>query len=230
MTTAVTEHPAGEAGRLGLVADLRSPRPLGEALPGLYQDDDFTMRFVEAFDDAYAPVLCALDNLDAYFDPPIAPPDFIDWLASWVGLVVDERWSIERRRSLVSRAVEFYRWRGTARALAELVELFAGVVPEVDDSGAMSASTRPKSGLPGAAAPRLTVRVRLPSSTVIDEKRLHALVDSARPAHVVANVEVIAEGPSTPPAAEEELPPAPDQPGPRRRHASRDAHDEEGSA
>jgi len=38
----------------GLVRALISPHPLGETLPALYQEDDFTQRFVSAFDAALA--------------------------------------------------------------------------------------------------------------------------------------------------------------------------------
>ena len=69
----------------GMVAGLASPAPLLHRLPGVLQDDEFTQRFVRAFDDAYAPILTTLDSLACYFDPHLAPPDFVDFLAGWVG-------------------------------------------------------------------------------------------------------------------------------------------------
>ena len=70
----------------GLVAGLDGTHPLGPALPALYQEDVTAQRFLSAFDDALAPILCTLDNIDAYFDPRLAPEDFLDWLGGWVGL------------------------------------------------------------------------------------------------------------------------------------------------
>ncbi len=180
-------------GRRGAVEDLPSRRPLGPSLPALYQEDGFTMRFVSGFDQAFAPVLCALDNLASYFDPALAPPDFVDWLAGWVAAAVDENWPIERRRALVARAVELYRWRGTARALAEQVELFSGVRAEIEESGAIVASTTPRTPLPGQPQPCLTVRLVVPDPSQVDERRLNAVVSAAKPAHVLATVEVSGE-------------------------------------
>src|SRR5918997_2793201 len=110
----------------GLIADMDSPHPIGMRLPGLYVDDDFTQRFVSAFDQALAPIFATLDCLPAYLDPRLAPEDFLDWLAGWVGLPLDESWTLERRRELVSRAVELHRWRGTRRGIAEHVALVTG--------------------------------------------------------------------------------------------------------
>ncbi len=110
----------------GLVRSLISPHPLGESLPALYQEDDFTQRFVSAFDAALAPIFASLDNLPAYLDPWLAPEDFLEWLGGWFGIVLDESWSTARRRALVSRAFEFYRLRGTAGGLKEQVEVLTG--------------------------------------------------------------------------------------------------------
>ncbi len=88
----------------GEIDGLASPAPLGDTLPGIYQDDDLTQRMVEAFDHVLAPILCTLDNIETYFDPSLAPTDFAEWLASWVGLVLDESWPQHRQRSLVARS------------------------------------------------------------------------------------------------------------------------------
>src|ERR1700736_4021559 len=95
------------------VSGLTSPHPLGPALPAVYQEDDFTQRWMAGFDEVLAPVLCTLDNLDVYFDPDLAPHDFVAWLAGWVGLAVEDTWTSEALRRVVEQAVELYRWRGT---------------------------------------------------------------------------------------------------------------------
>ena len=95
----IAPAPASER-RRGLVRDLISPHPLGEALPALFQEDGFTQRFMAAFDAALAPLFSTLDNLPAYFDPWLTPPDFLEWLGSWFGLALDDSWSVERRRAV----------------------------------------------------------------------------------------------------------------------------------
>ncbi|HEY0494089.1 MAG TPA: phage tail protein, partial [Candidatus Dormibacteraeota bacterium] len=112
----IAAPPVSERKR-GLVNSLASPHPLGQYLPGLYQEDDFAQRFLSAFDSALAPIFVTLDNLNAYMDPWLAPEDFLDWLGSWFGLTLDESWSVQRRRTLVANAFEFYRMRGTSRGL-----------------------------------------------------------------------------------------------------------------
>jgi phage tail-like protein len=152
----------------------------------------FASRFSEALDDVLAPVFAALDNLPAYFDPQLAPPDFLDWLGSWVGLALDERWSLDRRRRLVASAVSLYALRGTARGLARHVEIFAGVEPEIEESGGVVWATTPDTEFPGEWPPKLVVRLPADEEDGIDARRLAALVDAVKPAHVPASLEVTA--------------------------------------
>lgn len=175
----------------GEIDGLASAAPLGATLPGIYQDDDFTQRMVDAFDQVLAPILCTLDNIEAYFDPSLAPSDFAEWLASWVGLVLDESWPQDRRRSLVARSHEVFRWRGTARGLAEHVSLYTGVIPEVAESGGSSWSPTPGGELPGRAAPELTLTVRVADPSVVDTRTVEAIVAFAKPAHLKHRVKVV---------------------------------------
>lgn len=175
----------------GLVDGLESPHPLGTALPALFQEDGFTQRFTAALDDVLAPVFCTLDNLEAYFDPRLAPADFIAWLAGWVGLSLDDNWPVERQRALVADAADLYRWRGTARGLAAHVALYTGTVPEVVDTGGCDTSLTPGEPLLGLVEPRVTVRVRVPDPSTVDRRRIDAIVAAAKPAHVAHEIEVL---------------------------------------
>ena len=112
--------------RLGIGGGVHAAHPIGHTLPGLYQEDPFTQRLTSAFDQALLPVFLAIDNLPAYLDPALTPEDFLEWLAGWVGLVLDETWPIERRRAFVAMASLLYRERGTARGLADLVRNLHG--------------------------------------------------------------------------------------------------------
>jgi phage tail-like protein len=185
----------------GTAAELTSPVRLGDSLPGLFQDAEpdsrtgglrpnLVQRFTSAFDELLAPVFSCLDNLDAYFDPRLTPPDFLEWLAAWLGVELDETWTIDRRRELVLRAVELYRWRGTARGLAQAVTVFTGAEPEVVDSGGVAWSTMPDNPLPGDSEPRVVVRLGAQHAASVDRARLEALVAAAKPAHVVAEIQV----------------------------------------
>jgi phage tail-like protein len=175
----------------GIIDGLASPHPLGPALPAMFADDDFAQRFTSAFDEVLAPVLATLDNFDAYLDPGTAPEDFVEWLAGWVGLALDDTWPSDRRRLLVSRAVPLYQWRGTVRGLAEHVAIYAGVEPEILENGGTAWSPVPGGPLPGVAEPRLLVRLAVPDPKSLDTTRLDRVIMAAKPAHLAHAVEVL---------------------------------------
>jgi phage tail-like protein len=175
----------------GLVRTLISPHPLGEALPALFQEDGFTQRFMSAFDTALAPVFATMDNLPAYLDPWLTPPDFLEWLGSWFGLVLDDAWSVERRRAMLANAFEFYRMRGTVKGLKAQVETLTGGTAEISDTGGITTSTTAGAALPGSPNFALMVRVAVDDPSTINVTRLDALVAAAKPAHVTHKVQVV---------------------------------------
>ncbi|MDH6577884.1 phage tail protein [Kitasatospora sp. MAP5-34] len=188
MTGSVTEGRAAVEGLL-------SPHPFGERLPGPYLDDEFTQRLVAAFDDVLAPVISALDCLDAYWNPKLAPADFLDWLAGWVAAdpagAEDGRQSVAARRDAVAGAMRRHRRRGTAGGLVEEVRAVLGLVAEVTDSGGAAWSATPGGQLPGSPEPSLRLRVRAEEPAALPVRRLAALIDANRPAHVPYTLEVL---------------------------------------
>jgi phage tail-like protein len=198
----------------GSIPGLLSPRPIGEQLPALYQDDELVQRFTAGLDEVLAPVLATLDSSDAYVDPRLAPLDFVTWLSEWVGVELDGTWPEARQRTLVSRAADLYGWRGTVRGLVELIEIYTGVRPEIEETGGVTWTPTPPPGgeMPGGAPPALVVRVRVPAGhpDPIDVTRIDRLVAEAKPAHVPHRIEVIEPDPgAVPPAAPAPPPPAP---------------------
>lgn len=175
----------------GHIGGLLSAQPLAPFLPAILQEDDFCERFVTSFDDSLAPLFSTLDNLDCYLDPMTAPDDFVDWLAEWVGIAIDDSWPPEKRRAFVRDAAGVHRGRGTAHALRSLVEIFTGGAVDIEESGASSWSRAPRGELPGTSAASMTVRVRVDDPTSVDTAALDALVAGAKPAHVVHRIEVV---------------------------------------
>ncbi|MER6561666.1 phage tail protein [Streptomyces sp. NPDC001027] len=172
------------------VPGLESPLPFGDRLPLLYADDDFARRMVAAFDDVLAPVLSTLDCLPAYWDPRLAPEDFVDWLGGWLAADVPPRLPAARRRELVAEAVRQHRLRGSARGLAEQIRLVFGVEAEITDSGGTTWSTTAGATCDESAGPSLTVRVRVADPRAAPLRELRALVEANRPAHVPCTVHV----------------------------------------
>lgn len=178
----------------GTVDGLRSPHPLGEALPAVYHEDDFTQRFLRGLDVVAAPLHATLDSLDAYLDPRLTPPDFLAWLATWVGVEVDARWEEERTRAIVANAVELYRLRGTGAALKAQVELETGGAVEIVENGGTGWSVDANGELPGSAEPVVVVRITLADPKAVDPLRLDAVVARAKPAHVPHRIEIVKAG------------------------------------
>jgi phage tail-like protein len=112
-------------------------------LPAAYSEDDvsrdFLGRFLSIFDSVRGEAEQAIAGFARYLEPGAAPtrpagtaePDFLAWLASWIGLTLDRHWPEDRRRELVRRAHELYRLRGTAAGLEEHIKLYTGFAPRI---------------------------------------------------------------------------------------------------
>ncbi|MFD7713467.1 phage tail protein [Streptomyces sp. NPDC059785] len=174
----------------GSVDGLGSSAPIGMMLPAIFADDDLALRFVAGLDEVVAPILLALDCLDSYFDPALAPNDFTRWLATWVGAETDGTEPDARLRAAVAAAAYLHRVRGTRRGLSEAIRLAFGAEPDIVESGAAAWDPRPLGPVPGDRRPRLHVTLRLPAPTPADEYRLDRLVAAARPAHMPYTVKV----------------------------------------
>jgi phage tail-like protein len=170
-----------------LSMELPSTQPLASYLPAMLQADEFCVRFTQGLDPVLAPVLSTIDNVDAYVDPWLTPPDFLDWLAGWFGLELDATWPEERRRALVANALELGRWRGTVVGLAMLVELYTGAPAEIEDGGGIVASDDPAEPPPGEHVG--TVTVHYFEGPDVDGPRLQRLVRDAVPAHLAVHCE-----------------------------------------
>ncbi len=175
----------------GTVPGLVSVAPVAQQLPAGYQEDEFLQRFVQAFDEALAPIFLTLDTLSCYVDPALAPPDFLAWLGEWVGIEVDDTWSEERRREIIAGAAAIHRRRGTPDGVADAVRLVIGGRVEVTETGASAWSAPPGGELPGAATPTLTITVRVADPAAVDRVRLDRVVTAVKPAHVAHTIEVV---------------------------------------
>jgi phage tail-like protein len=106
------------------------------ALPGVYQDGDFGMRFVGALERLLDPIVAVLDGLPAHFDPDHAPRDVLSLMAAWLGVDLDESQDLRHQREMVRRSAELGRRRGTVRGLELALELSFPEIPlRVEDEG-----------------------------------------------------------------------------------------------
>jgi phage tail-like protein len=104
------------------------------SLPAIYRREDktgFLYRVLSLFADVISAVEETVDGIHNHLAPLRAPAEFLPWLASWVALVLDETWPVEKRREHISKAVELYKWRGTIRGIKTFVEIYTGMVPDI---------------------------------------------------------------------------------------------------
>jgi phage tail-like protein len=173
------------------VPGLATPYPLAAMVPSFMQEDGFLTRLTAGLDDVLAPAISVLDCLDAYVDPLLAPPDFVTWLAAWVGAPLDENWVEARRRESVLAAATLHRMRGTAEGVRALVSMATGADVEVVEQGHVTFSRTPTD--PAAPDPPwLHVRVLTDQPEAIRLAALEELVSAAKPAHVPHTIEVVA--------------------------------------
>jgi len=155
-------------------------------LPAIYSADDFMGRFLLIFESILSPIDRTVGNLHYYFDPQITPAELLPWLASWLGLALDERWPEEQRRALILAAVDLYQWRGTRHGLSEFVRLYTGLTPEIVEHGVG------RRGVTEAAAFRFTVRIKVPDPALVDRAVVEAIIEAEKPAHTGYNLEIVA--------------------------------------
>jgi phage tail-like protein len=128
-------------------ATIEFPRiSLARYLPGVFEEDpsasDFTDRFLAVFDTTLRSIEKQLDTQAALFDPRSAPassgpsgePDFLSWLASWVGISLDRHWPVPKRRQYLRNAPALFDQRGTTQGLRAVLLLYLGLGDPANES------------------------------------------------------------------------------------------------
>ncbi len=159
-----------DANLLIIEADNQRSRLLGY-LPEVYAESPFLEGFLRTLESIWTPLERQIDQLYAYFDPYLAPAEFLPWLGTWVDLVLDENWPEARRRELIGRAADLYRRRGTARELRDYLAIYLGVEPEIVEDGDDNNPFH------------FTVVIRVPDPGAVDEERVRHIIEEEKPAH-----------------------------------------------
>lgn len=96
-------------------------------------------------------VAAVIERVHQVFDPWTTPPEFLDWLGSWVALGFPSVWTEYQRRKVLSEIVGIYARRGLRAGLRQFLDLYtvAKTRPRIalDDSsrilfGRLQAGTR----------------------------------------------------------------------------------------
>lgn len=150
------------------------PGWLVDQLPRALAHDRFTRGFVGIFEEIADGIRSQIDALEYYVDVDTAPPGFVRWLGSWIGLDVEATLPEERQRAIVRVAGHLFTVRGTAQGLTALLEaVTGGEVRVVDGGGVWPAGEAPPN-------PR-RILVRLTDTGGLDEVHLYRLIASELP-------------------------------------------------
>ena len=170
------------------------PSPIGvpehrstylEHLPGVYQDSDFLGRFLLIFEHILSPIEQNAGTLANYFDASLTPTEFVPWLGSWIGLVIDARIPEENRREILRAAPELFRWRGTKRGLTHFLQLSTGIEPEIIEPTLSEIASNQ------SLAYRFTVRVPVPAGKTVARAHLETIIEAEKPAFTGYNLEIV---------------------------------------
>lgn len=173
-----------------------------EMLPAVFANDDFLKRFLFIFEDTLKPLMGMVDNFHYYFHPLTAPPEMLAWLSSWVNLVLDDNWPLEQRRQLIHSAADLYSRRGTRRGLAEYLQLYIGVEPEVSEYvDGMTLGAETFLGINTTIAGRerhcFTVTLQLPGLTDEEigykELTIRRIIEAEKPAHTSYRLRILTD-------------------------------------
>ena len=176
-----------------------------ENLPAIYRRSDAIGRNLVRelcflFEHMFDSVEINLTDGWRFYDPHVAPLDFLDWLARWTAFTLDLDWPEPQKRALIKRAVDLYRIRGTKRGLILFLKLFTGHEPEIEENTwpfrgfrveAEDANDGAKIGIDSVILPPVelahcfvvTMPIKFESvdpGTVI---RIHQIIQMEKPAH-----------------------------------------------
>jgi phage tail-like protein len=107
-------------------------------LPALYQHDpvssEFLGRFLAMFETVSSSLERTIERIPEAFDPELAPAEFLDWLAQWLDLGVEEDWPPDVKRRLIQNASRLYQRKGPPAGLTEFIEIVTGARPVIRES------------------------------------------------------------------------------------------------
>jgi phage tail-like protein len=87
---------------------------------------DFLRRYLAMCDGLIDELDARAALRDVLLDPMGTPEDMLPWLAGFLGLALDERFPVDRRRRLVKECAWLFRFRGTLRGLTRFLEIYLG--------------------------------------------------------------------------------------------------------
>ena len=177
-------------------------------LPSIYLDDELMGRLLMLFESYLAPLEERIHHIPYYFDARFTPREVIPWLASWVGLVMDETLTEPQRRRLLWKAISLYQMRGTRQQLKEYLEIVTGARVEVDDTEGLRLGPQSYLGLgmplgEGNPPNVFTVAIYMPpwpedlgeaersEQEETLRRKVNAVIETEKPAHTRCRLKIL---------------------------------------
>jgi phage tail-like protein len=163
---------------------------------GVVKPDRRLAALLEAMEVLHDPCERILDELNTYFDPRLAPPRFVPYLAGWVDLdwllLTDRDESrpggtplasgVDRLREIVAAATWVARWRGTAQGLRRFLDAVTGVPGFVIDENVAGPERRPSP---------FNIRVLAPQAAEAYRPLVERVIMAEKPAYVTHELEFV---------------------------------------
>jgi len=100
-------------------------------LPAVYQEDEtsrlFLDRFLSIFQSEFDDLDRQIDRVWQLFNPGSIPAKHLNWLASWLAVVVNPAWSENKLRRMLRKAYRAQCKRGTVKGLVRAIHDYVGV-------------------------------------------------------------------------------------------------------
>ena len=176
-----------------------------EHLPAIYRRSDAVGRNLVrdlcfVFEHMFDSVDVNLNDGWRFYDPHVAPIEFLNWLSGWTAFTLDLDWPEAQKRALIKRAVDLYRIRGTKRGLALFLRLFTGHEPDIAENTwpfkgfrveGEGAENGARVGLDSVVMPPVdlahcfvvTMPMKYETVTTDTVIRIHQIIQTEKPAH-----------------------------------------------
>lgn len=148
---------------------------LADQLPRAMVADPVVFGLVSAFEEVADTVRARIDSIEHQVDAGLASPEMLQFLAGWLGLMLEPTDPPPYQRALVHQMGRLLGWRGTRQGIEGLLEAATGARVTVTDGGGVFGQHD------RVPPPDPVVRVQLDHTGHLTERQVRALLEAELP-------------------------------------------------